>query len=73
MNTLADTIRDELKKARENSASVKTADKVWGYEPTKRECAAIPCAYLGVSIDSQDYCKPKKEVCAALPNIYELA
>ncbi|MBU2638732.1 MAG: hypothetical protein KJ955_07200 [Nanoarchaeota archaeon] len=72
MNTMAETIRDALKKAKESKPSVQNT-KIWDYEPTNRECAAIPCAYLGVSSDleTQIYCKPKKNACAALPNQYD--
>ncbi|HII15536.1 MAG TPA: hypothetical protein HA362_04455 [Nanoarchaeota archaeon] len=66
MNTLADTIRDELKRAKQNKPAVQTA-KVWEYEPTNRECAAIPCIYMGVMEDCKAYIKPKNVECAAIP------
>ena len=72
MNTLADTIRDELKKVKESRSLVQTA-KMGEYEPTNRECAAIPCAYLGAMDNCKDYVKPKKNVCAALPCVYDWA
>lgn len=69
----ANVIRAELQKLKtQEKPTLQLEDVLSNFRPTNRECAAIPCAYLGLSADIEKnlYCKPKKRECAAIPCIY---
>lgn len=70
---IANVIRTELEKLKtREKPRIHLEDVLAKFKPTNRECAAIPCAYLGLSADIEKnlYCKPKKRECAAIPCIY---